>query len=115
VRTRQEAALTRELDRIDTYFEGYASELTARASRGIAESAKTKLSERLIAAKAQQNRHRADQAARHEIRIIPQVDALILVAEPAWRAQLEIVRGRAAQLVVANFTPRARRWEPFST
>lgn len=41
--------------------------------------------DRLAVAKAEHARHRADQVARHEIAIVPYVDGLLLVAEPAWR------------------------------
>lgn len=111
IRARQEARLRRELCRIDDYFEGYARELKNRASRSASAGAQAKLTERLAAAKSEQGRHRADQLARHEICVHPHVDALLLVAEPAWRCRLEIVRDRRPQSPAAIFVPRARCWE----
>lgn len=84
VRVRQENRLRRELERVDDYFENYERELAERAGRG-GGSAKIKLANRLAVAKAEHARHRADQVARHEIAIVPYVDGLLLVAEPAWR------------------------------
>jgi hypothetical protein len=107
IRTRQEERLRRELERIDTYFETYAAELTGRASR----SASAKTADRLAATKAEHTRHRADQVARHEITVVPHLDALLLVAEPAWRAPLHVERAHQhAETPVARFVPRARRW-----
>lgn len=110
IRSRQENSLRRELDRIDDYFEKYEEELTARASRSGSESVKLKTGDRLAAAKAEHVRRRADQLARHEIRVCPHVDALLLTAETAWSAPLEIQRGHHTQEMTARFVPRARRW-----
>jgi hypothetical protein len=113
VRMRQESRLRRELDRVDDYFENYERELSERAKRG--GSAKIKLSDRLAAARAEHVRHRADQVARHEISIVPHIDCLLLVAEPAWRAALQIDRSHQPQTSIsALFVPRARRWEDVS-
>jgi hypothetical protein len=110
VRARQEARLRREIDRVDDYFDNYARELSERARRS--GGAKVKLDDRLAAAKAEHARHRADQAARHEIAIVPHIDALLLVAEPAWRATLHVERVHRPRAVIeARFVPRARRWE----
>ncbi len=110
VRTRQETRLRRELDRVDDYFSNYERELAERARRG--SSAKAKLSDRLAAAKTEHARHRADQVARHEILIVPHIDSLLLVAEPAWRAALQVDRAhQPAASFTACFVPRARRWE----
>jgi len=35
---------------------------------------------------------------------------LLLTAETAWFAPLEIQRGHDAQAVAARFVPRSRRW-----
>lgn len=110
VRTRQETRLRRELERVDEYFESYARELSERAKRG--SGATLKLAERVAAARAEHARHRADQVARHEIVIVPHIDALLLVAEPAWRAALQVDRAhRPPARIEARFLPRARRWE----
>jgi len=110
VRGRQEHRLRRELDRVDGYFENYARELADRAQRGA--SAKMKLADRLAAAQAEHARHRADQVARHEIAIVPHVDALLLVADPAWRAALQVDRAhQPTASLTARFVPRGRRWE----
>jgi hypothetical protein len=109
IRQRQATHLGRELERIDDYFERYARELAGRASRS---SGKIKTADRLAAAQAEHARHRADQVARHEITVCPHLDALLLVAEPAWRATLHIERAHQhPQTLVARFVPRARRWE----
>jgi hypothetical protein len=47
---------------------------------------------------------------RHEIRVHPYLDALLLVAEPAWRAELHVGREHQTQTFEALFVPRARRW-----
>ena len=109
IRARQEQRLRRELDRIDAYFETYAAELTARASRSAAAAAKT--ADRLAATRAEHARHRADQVTRHEITVHPHIDTLLLVAEPAWCAPLHVERAhRAPETPVARYVPRARRW-----
>jgi hypothetical protein len=110
VRARQENSLRRELDRIDDYFEKYEEELTARAGHSGSENVKLRTADRLAAAKTEHLRRRADQVARHEIRIGPQLDALLMTAERAWYAPLETQRGHAGQVVAARFVPRSRRW-----
>jgi len=110
VRARQENYLRRELDRIEEYFATYEQELSARTARSASQSAKVKTADRLAAAKAEHARRRADQVARHEIRVHPRLEALLLVAEPAWRGSLEVERAHVARSVGALFVPRARRW-----
>jgi hypothetical protein len=111
IRTRQETSLRRELDRIDDYFEHYASELAARARSTGSEGVRLKTGDRLAAAKAEHERRRADQLARHEIRIRPHIDALLLVAERAWRADVEVERPHHHDISSGLFIPRARRWQ----
>ena len=110
VRARQDNSLRRELARIDDYFQDYERELNARAAHSSRESSKSKTSLRLAAAKAEHARRRTDQAARHEIRIQPHLNALLLVAESAWRARLDIEQSHRALTVDARFIPRSRRW-----
>jgi hypothetical protein len=110
VRTRQENYLRRELDRIDEYFATYEQELSVRAVRSGSLSTKVKTADRLAAAKAEHARRRADQVARHEIRVHPHLDALLLVAEPAWRGSLKAERSHVALTAEALFVPRARKW-----
>ncbi len=110
IRQRQENYLRRELERIDAYFAGYERELVERVSRSARGSAKIKIEERLAAAKGEHARRRADQVHRHEIRVIPHVDALLLLAEPAWTANVTFVRKIETQTAEALFIPRARRW-----
>ncbi|EEF57245.1 hypothetical protein [Pedosphaera parvula] len=110
VRIRQENSLRRELERIDDYFENYQRELTARAGRSANENSKVKTADRLAAAKAEHARRRADQLARHEIRIQPHLDALLLVAEKAWRTRLQFDRAHRSQAIDALFVSRSRRW-----
>jgi hypothetical protein len=107
VRTRQEERLRRELERIDAYFEHYLEELAARSGRG----APARAAERIAAARAEHARHRADQVARHEIAVVPHLDALLLVAEPAWPGRVHVERAHHAPVDrAACFVPRARRW-----
>ncbi|HEY3860515.1 MAG TPA: hypothetical protein VGO59_01400 [Verrucomicrobiae bacterium] len=110
IRARQESSLRRELDRIDAYFESYERELTARAQRSAAKSSRIKTAERIAATKAEHSRRRADQLARHEIRIHPHLDALVLAAEPAWRARAHVDTARESEEVEALFVPRSRQW-----
>ena len=110
IRARQENYLRRELDRIDDYFARYEHELTTRAARSASQAAKVKTSDRLAAAKAEHTRRRADQVTRHEIRVHPHLDALLLVAEPAWRGSLNVQRAHVAHTVEPLFVPRARKW-----
>lgn len=111
IRARQEHSLRREVERIDDYFENYAHELSARAGRTVNAQAKMKSADRLAAAKAEHARRRADQVARHEIRIHPHLESLLLVAERAWRAQLRVERSHRAQTLEALFVPRSRKWK----
>ncbi len=110
IRARQENYLRRELDRVDDYFQGYAAELTQRATRSHSEGARLKVNERLAAAQAEHARRRQDQIQRHEIRVLPRIDALLLVAEPAWRATVALTHHAAGQPQAACYVPRARRW-----
>ena len=110
IRTRQENYLRRELHRIDDYFEKYESELTGRAARSHSDTTKIKTTERLAAARAEHIRRRQDQVQRHEIRVIPHLDALVLVAEQAWQTTLSFIQHGATHSLEAVFVPRARRW-----
>ncbi len=110
IRARQENYLRRELDRVDDYFQGYAAELTQRAARSRREAAKFKVNQRLAAAQAEHARRRQDQIQRHEIRVLPRIDALLLLAEPAWQATVAATHHAPGQLQSARYVPRARRW-----
>ena len=110
VRARQEHSLRRELERIDDYFANYERELTARAQRSSNAGAKLKTADRLAAARGEHDRRRADQQARHEILVCPHLDALLLVAERAWCATLQVDQARQTRTLPARFVPRSRRW-----
>jgi len=110
IRQRQENYLRRELDRIDDYFTGYEQELSQRAARAHSENTKLKASDRLAAAKAEHTRRRTDQVQRHEIRVLPRLDALLLLAEPAWRTTVTLARHGQTPTHAAHFVPRCRRW-----
>ena len=110
IRARQKNYLRRELDRIDNYFQTYEAELMARSKRS-GSNTKLKASERLAAAKAEHSRRREDQLKRHEIRIIPHLDALLLLAEPAWQTHLTFHEHNQSRSAEATFNPRARRWQ----
>lgn len=108
--SRQERYLRRELERIDSYFEHYEKELRDRHRRTSKDDAKIKLEERLAAARTEHERRRQDQVQRHETRVIPHVDALLLLAEPAWKNRVITVQRTGSQLHDALFVPRTRRW-----
>ncbi len=110
ITNRQSQHLGRELNRVDDYFEHYEQELAARAARTGNESAKLKTAERVAAAKVEHARRRADQVARHEIRAHAHLEALMLIAEPAWRVELTLEIAHQSRTVPALFVPRARRW-----
>jgi hypothetical protein len=110
IRTRQEAYLRRELDRIDNYFENYATELKERATRTRSDESRLKADERLAAARAEHERRRQDQVQRHEIRIVPHIDALILIAELAWNVPIAGTGRGETVMEVARYVPRTRRW-----
>lgn len=109
IRARQENYLRRELDRIDDYFDHYEAELAAREKRG-GSSAKLKAADRLAAAKAEHARRRDDQVRRHEIRVIPHVDAMLLIAERAWQAPVNYHERNQACTAEAIFHSRTRHW-----
>jgi hypothetical protein len=110
IRQRQEHHLRRELDRVDDYFANYIKELTDRVARSRSAETKTKLADRRRAAHAEHDRRRQDQVRRHEIRIIPHVDALLLLAEPAWTATLLVSEHGEPRRQSAVWLPRTRRW-----
>ena len=110
LRERQQTRLRRELERVDAYFAGYAAELRARVARTRSAEGAAKLESRLAAAQAEHARHRADQVARHEVVLRPHIDALLLVAEPAWASTVRLESGREARELRARYVPRSRRW-----
>jgi hypothetical protein len=110
IRLRQENYLRRELDRVDKYFEDYLGELGGRLARSRSAETKTKLADRRRAAHAEHDRRRHDQVQRHEIRIIPHVDALLLLAEPAWKVTLLVSEHGEPHRQTAVWLPRTRRW-----
>jgi len=110
IRARQERYLRRELDRVDDYFDNYELELQQRTARSHRPDAQPKLQQRLAAARAEHERRRNDQVQRHEIRVIPHVDALLLLAEPVWATAVSFQEHHQARTVGSHFLPRARRW-----
>lgn len=110
IRTRQEHYLHRELNRIDDYFSQYEAELANRAARSAKPETKLKTADRLAAAKAEHARRRSDQVARHEVRIHAHLDALLLVAEPAWATRVQALWAHRELEQEARFVPRSRRW-----
>ena len=110
IRHRQENYLRRELDRIDDYFEHYQQELAGRFERSKSADAKSKLEQRRAATRAEHERRRLDQVHRHEIRVIPHLDALLLFAESAWRVTLRVSRHGDGRRQEALWVPRTRRW-----
>jgi hypothetical protein len=110
IRRRQEGYLRRELERIDDYFGSYQKELLARSERSRAEPTKLKVADRLAAAKAEHERRRLDQVRRHEIRVVPHIDAFVLLAEPVWQATFTAAERNETSTQTAHFIPRTRRW-----
>jgi hypothetical protein len=110
IRQRQQKYLQRELERIDAYFSGYERELTQRQKRSHSESTRLKTTERLAAAKVEHERRRQDQVRRHEIRIIPHLDALLLLAEPGWKGDVSFQHKGEQHQASALYVPRSRRW-----
>jgi hypothetical protein len=110
IRERQQKYLRRELERVDSYFEHYETELAERQRRSHAEGTRLKAEARLAAAKSEHVRRREDQIRRHEIRVITHFDALLLLAEPAWKAEVSFWEKGETRTASARFVPRARRW-----
>ncbi len=108
IRKRQERFLERELRRIDEYFDNYRRELVGRMERQHTDHARARYQERLRATEAEHLRRRDDQVQRHEIRLLPSVDALLLTAETAWGTTVRGLHGEPAPQSV--YVPRARRW-----
>lgn len=106
IRKRQEQHLQRELVRIANYFSGYRAELETRWKRQRTDESRQRYRDRIAASAAEEKRRREDQVQRHEIRLIPHVDALLLTGERAWRAKVTL-SDRAVQ---ATYVVRARRW-----
>lgn len=108
IRQRQESYLRRELERVDAYFESYEQELASRRTRS--DTGRVRIEERLASARVEHDRRRHDQVQRHEIRVIPHCDALLLLAEPAWRTCFRSTHHRETRVEPALLVPRARRW-----
>lgn len=107
---RQENYLKHELRRIDEYFDGYQTELKDRSVRSHSDTVRSRLQERIAAARAERERRRNDQIQRHTIRVFPRIDSMGLLAEPAWQYGLGFHRNNTFQNVTALFIPRSRTW-----
>jgi hypothetical protein len=107
---RQQNYLRRELDRVDDYFDQYQKELRQRIGRSHSENTRLKADQRLAAAEAEHTRRREDQVQRHEVRVIPHLDAMLLLAETAWQTTVTWTERGESQTIPALFVPRARRW-----
>ncbi len=112
IRSRQERYLQRELERINGYYDAYERELRGRRRSSGSESGQVRVTERLAAAAADRQRRQEDQLQRHEIRVVPHWDALLLLVEPAWAAQVSIVEVHERRQVRAVYLPRLRCWLP---
>jgi hypothetical protein len=110
IKERQQRFLRRDLNRIDEYFENYARELQERRDRQCKEEAIKRYSDRLDATRLEHQRRRADQIERHTIHVLPHVDALLTVAEPAFATLVTWQAGRQQGMTQAVFVPRTRRW-----
>ena len=85
-------------------------ELRARKDREHREKSIGRYQQRIEATHAEHRRRRGDQIERHAMRGIPHLDALLVIAEPAFCAVVEWRAGREAKSAGALFPPRARRW-----
>jgi hypothetical protein len=110
IKERQQLFLRRELNRIDEYFENYARELGERMQRQHKEVAIKRYADRLEATRQEHNHRRTDQIERHTIHVVPHVDALLTVREPAFATRVNWRAGREERTVGATFVPRTRRW-----
>jgi hypothetical protein len=110
IRERQDLFLRRELHRIDEYFENYARELRERMDRQHKEEAIKRYADRLEATRVEHKRRRTDQIERHTIHVVPHVDALLTVAEPAFSTRVTWRAGREEKIASAIFVPRTRHW-----
>jgi hypothetical protein len=110
IKERQQNFLRRELSRIDSYFENYSRELHSRMARQRKEDAIKRYADRLEATRIEHHRRRTDQIERHTIHLLPHVDAVLAVAEPALVATVSCRAGRAERSTRAMFVPRTRRW-----
>lgn len=108
---RQENYLRREFDRIHNYFDSYEGELSDRQRHSNSATVKTKMADRLAAAQSERARRCQDQLHRHEIRVVPHVDALCLLAEPAWQATVSFFRQGCSYSGRALYIPRSRSWK----
>ena len=70
----------------------------------------SRYADRLEATRLEHNRRRTDQIERHTIHVVPHIDALLTVAEPAFGAQVSWKAGRDERTAFALFVPRTRRW-----
>jgi hypothetical protein len=110
IKERQQLFLRRELNRVDEYFENYARELRERMDRQHKEEAIKRYANRLEATRLEHNRRRTDQIEHHTIHVVPHVDALLTVAEPAFATHVTWRAGREERTAPAIFVPRTRRW-----
>jgi hypothetical protein len=110
IKERQRLYLGRELSRIDDYFEDYSRELRDRMDHQKKDEARRRYADRLEATRVEHQRRRADQIDRHTIVVVPHLDAMLTVAEPAFRTSVTWRAGREERCAPAFFVPRTRRW-----
>lgn len=110
VKDRQSKYLQRELATVDRYYADYAGALAGRLIRTRSEAGRSKMQERLEAAKLEHQIRRIDQIKRHEIHVHAHVDALLMVAEPAHKTQVHYVQERQERQQIALWIPRMRSW-----
>jgi hypothetical protein len=110
IKSRQEDSLRRELSRIGQYFSHYEEELRQRLARQHSPEALQRSEQRIEATRQEHERRRADQIQRHAVRVMPQLDGLLTVAEPAFETTVHTRRGRDEVTTEALYVPRIRRW-----
>lgn len=110
IKSRQEDSLRRELSRIAQYFSHYEEELRQRLARQHSPEALQRSQQRIEATRQEHERRRADQLQRHAVRVLPQLDGLLTIAEPAFETTVHTRRGRDEVASEALYVPRTRRW-----
>jgi hypothetical protein len=110
IKDRQAKYLQRELATVDRYYRDYEENLAGRLNRTRSDAGRSKMRERLEAARKEHQIRRIDQIKRHEIRVNAHVDGLLVVAEPAHRTRVRSFNQRQEHQQNAVWIPRTRCW-----
>jgi hypothetical protein len=110
IKDRQSKYLQRELATVDRYYSDYEESLAGRLNRTRSDTGRSKMQERLEAARREHQIRRIDQIKRHEIHVNAHVDALLIVGEPAHRTEVRYLNQRQERQQNALWIPRTRCW-----